>query len=253
MRERIRRHTNVASIVGYKRRAELSLSRILGIVLWRCAIMGWPISPPARMGLLLEASRQRRYGPLQDQLRRHINEIRSMAAVFRPRLCFWTACAALLPDFALPGLRGYCFRSAGCDLAPRVAILGRLKLVGAGAIAPRLHMKEGCVIAPGVTLGLDADISLGRNVSLSPGVVLYTATHPIGFGSQRMLPYTHPKPIVIEDGAWIGMQSLILPGVRVGRGSVVSAGAVVTMSVPPDTLVAGNPAIVRDSLPLGDR
>jgi len=109
------------------------------------------------------------------------------------------------------------------------------------------------VIAPGVTLGLDADIFLGRNVSLSPGVVLYTATHPIGFGSQRMLPYTDPKPIVIEDGVWVGMQSLILPGVTVGRGSVVSAGAVVATSVPPDTLVAGNPATVRDSLPFGDR
>ncbi len=110
-------------------------------------------------------------------------------------------------------------------------------------------MKEGCVIAPGVTLGLDGDISLGRNVSLSPGVVLYTATHPIGFGSQRMLPYIHPKPIVIEDGAWIGMGA-VLPGVTVGHGSVVSAGAVVTMSVPPDTLVAGNPAAARDSLRL---
>jgi maltose O-acetyltransferase len=104
-----------------------------------------------------------------------------------------------------------------------------------------------------VVLGLDADISLGRNVSLSPGVILYTATHPIGFGSQRMLPYTDSKPIVIEDGVWVGMQSLILPGVTLGHGSIVSAGAVVSESVPPDALVAGNPATVRDSLPFGNR
>ena len=106
---------------------------------------------------------------------------------------------------------------------------------------------------PRVTLGLDADIFLGRNVSLSPGVVLYTATHRIGFGSMRMLPFTDPKPIVIQDGSWIGMHSLILPGVTVGHGSIVSAGAVVTASVPPNTLVSGNPAAVQDSLPFGDR
>jgi len=114
-------------------------------------------------------------------------------------------------------------------------------------------MKEGCVIAPGVTLGLDADIFLGRNVSLSPGVALYTATHSIGFGSMRMLPFVDSRPIVIQDGSWIGMQSLILPGVTVGHGSVVSAGAVLTVSVPPNTLVSGNPAAAQDSLPFGDR
>jgi acetyltransferase-like isoleucine patch superfamily enzyme len=159
----------------------------------------------------------------------------------------------MLPDFCFERLRTFFFRRAGCDLAPQIAMTGRLRLVGVGAIAPRLHMKEGCVIAPGVTLGLDADIYVGRNVSLSPGVVIYTATHSIGFGSQRMSPYTHPKPVVIEDGVWVGMHSLILPGITLGRGSVVSAGAVVTTNVPPDTLVAGNPATIKDTLPFGDR
>ena len=173
--------------------------------------------------------------------------------IVRPRLLFWTVCAAMLPDFCFERLRTFFFRRAGCDLAPQIAMTGRLRLVGVGAIAPRLHMKEGCVIAPGVTLGLDADIYVGRNVSLSPGVVIYTATHSIGFGSQRMSPYTHPKPVVIEDGVWVGMHSLILPGITLGRGSVVSAGAVVTTNVPPDTLVAGNPATIKDTLPFGDR
>ena len=184
---------------------------------------------------------------------RHLEELRSLANSWRPRLLFWAACAALLPDFTMAALRTYCFRKAGCDLTPQVALLGRLKLVGAGAIATRLHAREGCVIAHNVTLGLDADIWPGRNVSLRPGVVLYTATHPIGVGSQRMLPYTQAKPITIEDGAWVGMQSLILPGVTLGQGAVVSAGSVVTSSVPPNTLVAGNPATVQAVLPFGDR
>ncbi len=173
--------------------------------------------------------------------------------MWRPRLVFWTTCAGLLPDFTLTALRAFFFRRAGCDIAPQVALLGRLRLLGAGSIAERLHLKEGCVIAYGVTFGLDADISLGKNVSVSPGVVLYTATHPIGVGSQRMLPFTQPKPIVIEDGAWIGMHSLILPGVTVGRGAVVSAGSVVNANVAADTLVAGNPASPQRVLPFGDR
>jgi len=51
-------------------------------------------------------------------------------------------------------------------------------------------------------------------------------------------------PVLIERGAWICARALILPGVTVGARSVVAAGAVVTRSVPPDVVVAGNPAKV---------
>ena len=49
-------------------------------------------------------------------------------------------------------------------------------------------------------------------------------------------------PIVIEDYAWIGVNVTVLPGVKVGRGSVVAAGAVLAKSVPPYAVVGGNPA-----------
>jgi acetyltransferase-like isoleucine patch superfamily enzyme len=184
---------------------------------------------------------------------RQFEELRTLRRRWRPSLSFWLGCAALLPDFSLPAVRAFLFRKAGCDLAPGVALLGHVKLVGPGQVAARLHMKPGCIIAPGITFGLDADIHLGKKVSVSPGTVLYTATHGIGMGSQRMLPFTQPKPISIEDGAWVGMHCLILPGVTIGHGAVVSAGSVVTTNVPPDTLVAGNPASVQHSLPFGDR
>lgn len=54
------------------------------------------------------------------------------------------------------------------------------------------------------------------------------------------------KPVIIEDNVWIGCRAIVLPGVRIGSYSVVGAGSVVTKDVPPNTLVAGNPArIVR--------
>jgi acetyltransferase-like isoleucine patch superfamily enzyme len=52
------------------------------------------------------------------------------------------------------------------------------------------------------------------------------------------------SPIIIEDYAWISFNAIILKGVRIGKGAIVAAGAVVTKDVPPFTLVAGNPAVV---------
>ena len=180
-------------------------------------------------------------------------ESRSLFRVLRPRLWFWSRCAAALPDFTLPSLRARFFQWGGCDIACQVAVLGRLRLLGDGDIAARLHIGAGSLIAPGVTFGLDGEITLGRNVSVSPETTFYTATHALGFGSQRMSPVVTPKPIVIGDGVWIGMHSLILPGVTLGQGCVVSAGSVVTQDVPPNTLVAGNPATVQQKLPFGNR
>lgn len=53
---------------------------------------------------------------------------------------------------------------------------------------------------------------------------------------------TYGRPIVIEDMAWIGINSTILPGVKIGYGSIIGAQSVVTHDVPPMKIVAGNPA-----------
>ncbi len=65
---------------------------------------------------------------------------------------------------------------------------------------------------------------------------------------ERLHTTDAPDPIVIEDNVWIGANSLILPGVRIGQGSVVAAGSVVTRSVPPLVVVGGNPArIIKET------
>jgi maltose O-acetyltransferase len=137
-------------------------------------------------------------------------------------------------------------------MAPHVTLQGRLIVLGRGPAA-RLHIEEGSILAPRVVVGLDGDITIGRNVNIGPEATFVTATHALGFGSRRMQLETLARPIVVRDGAWIGMRSLILPGVTIGRGSVVAAGAVVTDDVPPNALVRGNPAAVVGELPFGDR
>jgi serine acetyltransferase len=137
---------------------------------------------------------------------------------------------------------------------PTSSLVARNVLVGhLSRMLPFCAALTGTRIAPHVVFGLDGDIAMGRNVAIGPYVKLHTAAHRVGFGSRRMRPEVTSKLIVVEDGVWIAMDSLILPGVTLGRGSVISAGSVVTQDVPPNTLVGGNPAVMQGTLPFGDR
>ena len=83
---------------------------------------------------------------------------------------------------------------------------------------------------------------IGDNVRIGPYVRVITATHDIGPPEQRGMVEVVGKPVVISDACWIGAGVTILPGVTLGRGCVVAAGAVVHESTPGDGLYAGNPA-----------
>lgn len=83
-----------------------------------------------------------------------------------------------------------------------------------------------------------APITLGDNATVSQGVKLCTASHDI---TSEIMELTY-KPITIGANAWIAGWSIVLPGVTIGEGAVVAAGAVVTKDVVPWTVVGGNPA-----------
>lgn len=87
-------------------------------------------------------------------------------------------------------------------------------------------------------------ITIGNNVTLSPYV--YLLAHDASM--YRKLGYTKIGKIIIEDNAFIGARSIIMPGVRIGKNSVIGAGSVVTRDVPKDSVAFGSPAKVVCSL-----
>ena len=90
------------------------------------------------------------------------------------------------------------------------------------------------------------EVRIGHHVQIGPAVQIYTAAHPLQTEA-RIQGWEVAKPIVIEENVWIGGGAILLPGVRIGRNAVVGAGAVVSRSVPANTVVAGNPArVIRE-------
>ena len=86
-------------------------------------------------------------------------------------------------------------------------------------------------------------ITIGNHVQITRAVSMFS--HGGGQVARRQIPaFDCFGKIVIEDWAYVGAESLIMPGVTIGEGSLVAAGSVVTKSVPPHTVVGGNPARV---------
>ncbi len=102
---------------------------------------------------------------------------------------------------------------------------------------------NGSVINQNCRMDNRGGITIGRNVSISAEVVVLTADHDPN--SPTFEGRTHP--VVIHNYAFVGTRAMILPGVTVGKGAVVAAGAVVTKDVQPFTIVAGIPAKVIGS------
>ena len=108
----------------------------------------------------------------------------------------------------------------------------------------------GCEIEIGDNSGIGRDcqipqnVKIGKNVLMAPEVVIIAENHrfdrtdvPIRTQSTKRSP-----AVRISDDVWIGLRAVILPGVQVGRGAVIGAGAIVTKDVLPYSVVAGNPA-----------
>jgi len=87
-------------------------------------------------------------------------------------------------------------------------------------------------------LDVRGPIRIGADVSISPEVAIITTQH----GPESPGFEVESRPVVIEDHVFIGMRAMVMPGVTIGRGAIVAAGAVVTRDVASRSMVGGVPA-----------
>jgi maltose O-acetyltransferase len=126
--------------------------------------------------------------------------------------------------------------------------------IGEGTeIRPPLYVDYGSQITIGARcfanfglVALDvAKIVIGNDVQIGPNVQLLTPTHPVE-PQPRRAKWEAAQPITIGDNVWLGGGAIVLPGVSIGRDTVVGAGTVVVRDLPVNVVAVGNPArIVR--------
>jgi acetyltransferase-like isoleucine patch superfamily enzyme len=85
-------------------------------------------------------------------------------------------------------------------------------------------------------------VEIGNGCLIGPGCYITDANHGTAAGQSPMIQPCECLPTIIEEEVWLGAKVIVLPGVRIGRGAVVGAGAVVTKNVEPFQIVAGIPA-----------
>lgn len=91
-----------------------------------------------------------------------------------------------------------------------------------------------------IEIDLHDTVTIGNNVCINDSVKILTASHEVNSPTWQLIK----KPIIINDYVWIAKSAIILPGITIGEGTIVAAGAVVTKSTDKYVVVAGNPAKV---------
>lgn len=151
-------------------------------------------------------------------------------------------------------------KAKGVPTQYKLALFFRQKILGFNGNIPwpmhhssrvfhHRNIKIGTHSAPGMSLGCYIQarngINLGNNIFLGPGVGLISANH----SQNDYYNYEKSDPIVIGNDVWIGMNSVILPGVTIGDNVVIGAGSVVTRNIPSNSVAVGNPCKVIKKKP----
>ncbi len=101
--------------------------------------------------------------------------------------------------------------------------------------------------------GGKSELIIHDEVTISIGAQIMTGQYPVGRDGHDRSVHVY-QTVILEKGVWIGANAVVLPGVRVGAGSIVAAGSVVNSDVPPGVIVAGSPAkLIRRHDEFGDR
>jgi acetyltransferase-like isoleucine patch superfamily enzyme len=149
------------------------------------------------------------------------------------------------------GARLRCLSRDGIRLGRRVTV-GKYALIECTGVlwhlGVGLQVGDDSSIGDYSFIGCGGGVSIGNNVLMGQRVSLHSQNHNFSdAGTSIKAQGVTSKGIVIEDDCWLGSGSIVLDGVTIGAGSIVAAGSVVTKSVPPNSIVAGNPArVVRE-------
>jgi maltose O-acetyltransferase len=131
-------------------------------------------------------------------------------------------------------VRNWFYRRAGMVLPLSSSIHWRAEFY-----APeRIVVGEHCTIGDSCFLDGRSGLTIGDSVNLGSHVTIYTRQHAVDSPDFAEVG----APVTVGDHAWIASHAIVLPGVSIGEGAVVAAGAVVTKDVAPFAMVAGNPA-----------
>ncbi len=144
-------------------------------------------------------------------------------------------------EYLLCRLYSTCFRSCGRNV--------RFFPISSSFNYSCISIGNDVYIGPGAMFGgsTQAGIFIGNKVMFGPKVTIITGRHNTPLDGRYMFDIKEKMsgddlPVHLEDDTWFGARSIILRGVRVGRGAIVAAGALVTKDVPPYAIVAGFPA-----------
>jgi maltose O-acetyltransferase len=158
------------------------------------------------------------------------------------RWAFWVNGVAASP-YVGQALRKRIYRRLGMEISPASWTIGaRCYFHSADvSIGDRAIINDYCYFENVGRLVIGPGVGVGAHVSV------ITSNHDIGPSTQRNGRWFY-EPVTFEEGVWIGARATILPGVTVGRGTIVAAGAVVVSDCEPNCIYGGVPARILKRL-----
>jgi len=162
-------------------------------------------------------------------------------ALYEEVAMFTINCAGYLPFHSL---RKIAYTRAGYHIGKGSTIHTHAIFYALGG----LHIGNDSIVGEFVTLDTRGGLTIGNHVDIASGVMIYTSQHDI---HSPTFSDVYGK-VTIEDYVFIGPRTILLPGVTIGKGAIVGAGAVVTKNVEPFSIVGGVPAKVIGKRTLTD-
>jgi len=165
---------------------------------------------------------------LEEFFNKVINRIKN---IFLESEVYWLHLIGCVPCHCF---RRFCYRLARIKIGKGSTIHTKTRFYN-----PRnIIIGEDTIVGEGAVLDGRARLIVGSHVDIVSEVMIYNSQHDIENENFTAVD----KPVVIEDYVFIGPRAIILPGVTIGKGAIVAAGAVVTKDVPPYAIVGGVPA-----------